>query len=183
MARRESKRVMVLRGRRARKARNAFTLCVLLPARHTHHALQLFLPWVQLQMLHACHCLMLHAASHRRHSNIIWPCSLCLIMYTKRITARHKNWTYTHTQAHTRSAAIRTLCASILCWIDQNTCDSSSRTIIEMSFRHLRDQEKSPESAVGAWTLVQQTHQTRKQAGTLCSLPEPCTGQRCSRHC
>lgn len=32
MARRESNRVMVLRGRSARKARNAFTLWVLLPA-------------------------------------------------------------------------------------------------------------------------------------------------------
>ncbi len=34
MARRESNRVMVLRGRNARKARNAFTLWVLLPASH-----------------------------------------------------------------------------------------------------------------------------------------------------
>ncbi len=34
MARRESKRVMVLRGRSARKARKAFTLWVLLPASH-----------------------------------------------------------------------------------------------------------------------------------------------------
>ena len=68
MARRESKRVMVLRGRRARKARNAFTLCVLLPARCTPY-LQLYLPWVQLQIsvLYTCHCLMLHAVSHARH--------------------------------------------------------------------------------------------------------------------
>ena len=34
MARRESKRVMVLRGRSARNARKAFTLWVLLPASH-----------------------------------------------------------------------------------------------------------------------------------------------------
>ncbi len=34
MARRESNRVIVLRGRNARKARKAFTLWVLLPASH-----------------------------------------------------------------------------------------------------------------------------------------------------
>lgn len=69
MARRESKRVMVLRGRRARKARNAFTLCVLLPARHMLATVSAWGAVAAVEVLHACRCLVLHtAASHTRHS-------------------------------------------------------------------------------------------------------------------